>query len=71
MGSRLERSFIESEGRWSEADGLRIQITDIKKTVFGEEQRDSLTSISKPASQLSYLGGWGDVEVAELRDSWT
>ena len=45
-------STFWNQGRWKEAEGLEVQVMEIRKRVLGAEHPDTLTSINNLAFTL-------------------
>ena len=56
-----------TEGRWTEAEQLFVQVMEIRKTKLGTDDRDTLTSMSNLASTYSNQGRWEEAEKLGLQ----
>jgi hypothetical protein len=51
-----------NQGRWKEAEELKVQALETRKRVLGEEHPDTLTSIASLALTYSKQGRWKEAE---------
>jgi tetratricopeptide (TPR) repeat protein len=68
----LLASLLNDQGRWKEAEALKVQVMEIRKRVLGQEHPDTLTSMGNLASTYRNQGRWKeaeelDVQVMEIR----
>jgi MoxR-like ATPase len=54
---------LYSDGRYEEAEGLEVQVIEIRKRVLGDEHPDTLASIANLASTYRKQGRWKESEV--------
>jgi len=47
-----------SQGRWTEAEKLNVQVVQTRKQYFGPEHPDTLTSMKRPSIYYLNQGRW-------------
>ncbi|CAG8067062.1 unnamed protein product [Penicillium nalgiovense] len=55
------------EGRWAEAEQLRVQVVEMSKTKLGGDHPGTLTSMANLASTFWNQGRWGEAEQLEVQ----
>jgi hypothetical protein len=57
--------FLCSDGRYKEAEGLQVQVMQMRKRVLGDEHPDTLTSMANLASTYRNQGRWEEADELE------
>ena len=59
-------SIYSDQGRWKEAEELKIQVMETSKRVLGVEHPDTLTTMGNLAHTYSNQGRWKEAEELEV-----
>jgi hypothetical protein len=59
-------STYSKQGRWKEAEELKVQVMEMRKTVLGAEHPDTLASMNNLASTYKKQGRWKEAEELEV-----
>ncbi|PLB41714.1 violaceus kinesin [Aspergillus candidus] len=60
-------SCLDSDGRWKEAEDLKLQVLQLRKQVLGPEHPETLTSMSNLAIIYQHQGQWKKAEELEIQ----
>ncbi len=60
-------STLWSQGRWTEAETLEVQVMETRKTKLGADHPSTLTSMAQPGVDLPEPGPVGEAETLEMQ----